>query len=64
MSSNPSVRNEPVDVLIIETTRGAQQRRADYTRESEEMRLAQQIRDVLDRRGSVLIPVFAIGNQP
>ena len=52
---------EPVDVLIIETTRGAQQRRADYTRESEEMRLAQQIRDVLDRRGSVLIPVFAIG---
>lgn len=52
---------DPVDALIIETTRGAQQRRADYTRESEEMRLAEQIRQVIDRRGSVLIPVFAIG---
>ena len=51
----------PVDVLIIETTRGAQQRRLDYTREAEEMRLAQSIHDVLERRGSVLVPVFAIG---
>jgi len=50
-----------VDALIIETTRGAQERRADYTRESEQHRLAEQMRKVIDRRGSVLIPVFAIG---
>ncbi|MFM2297844.1 MAG: hypothetical protein RL117_1551 [Verrucomicrobiota bacterium] len=51
----------PVDALIIETTRGAQARRPDYTRESEEQRLADLMRQVIDRRGSILIPVFAIG---
>jgi Cft2 family RNA processing exonuclease len=50
-----------VDALIIETTRGAQVVDPNFTREAEELRLAQKIRDVLDRRGSVLIPVFAIG---
>lgn len=52
---------EPVDALIIETTRGAVQRPADYTRASEERRLASAINDVISRGGSVLIPVFAIG---
>jgi Cft2 family RNA processing exonuclease len=52
---------EHVDALIIETTRGDSQRRPDYTRESEELRFAEGIARTLHRRGSVLIPVFAMG---
>lgn len=52
---------EPVDALIVETTRGAQERAAEYTRAKEERRIAEAIRAVIERRGSVLIPVFAIG---
>jgi Cft2 family RNA processing exonuclease len=51
----------PVDAMIVETTRGAQARAAGYLRSHEEESLAAAIRGVLDRRGSVLIPVFAIG---
>jgi Cft2 family RNA processing exonuclease len=51
----------PVDAMILETTRGAQDRRADYTRRVEEDELAASIARVLARGGSVLIPVFAIG---
>lgn len=52
---------DPVDVLIIETTRGDSIRREDYTREDEELAFAESIARVLDRRGSVLLPVFAMG---
>ncbi len=52
---------EPVDTLIIETTRGDSDRRPDYTREDEELRFAESIARTLSRRGSVLIPVFAMG---
>ena len=52
---------QPVDVLIMETTRGAVARRPDYTRKLEMLRLAEAITTTLDRGGSVLIPVFAIG---
>jgi Cft2 family RNA processing exonuclease len=52
---------DPVDALIVETTRGNAARRADYTRRSEEDSLAEAIDRVLHRNGSVLIPVFAIG---
>lgn len=51
----------PVDALIIETTRGDHARRPDYSRIDEEDALAAAISGVLDRRGSVLIPVFAMG---
>ena len=51
----------PVDALIVETTRGNHVRRADYTRISEEDAFAAAIDRVLARKGSVLIPVFAIG---
>jgi len=51
----------PVDAMILETTRGAQARRADYTRRAEEDDFAEAISRVLARGGSVLIPVFAIG---
>jgi len=50
-----------LDALIIETTRGDSARRPDYTRESEELRFAEAMGRTLERRGSVLIPVFAMG---
>ena len=50
-----------VDALIVETTRGEHTRRADYSRKDEENDLAESIAKVLERRGSVLIPVFAMG---
>lgn len=52
---------EEVDVLIVETTRGEQARRVDYTRREEEDELAAAIDGVLKRGGSALIPVFAMG---
>lgn len=52
---------EPVDALIVETTRGAQVRRADYRREDEENAFAEAMLRVLQRGGSVLVPVFAMG---
>lgn len=52
---------DPVDALIVETTRGASPRQPAYTREAEERALAEGIERTLQRRGSVLMPVFAIG---
>ena len=52
--------NEP-DLLIMETTRGVDERPTDYTRADQEERFAQHIREALEAGGSVLIPVFAIG---
>ncbi|MFN4805476.1 MAG: MBL fold metallo-hydrolase [Akkermansiaceae bacterium] len=53
--------NEEVDALIVETTRGEQARRPDYSRREEENEFAEAIKRVLKRGGSVLIPVFAMG---
>lgn len=52
---------EEVDVLIVETTRGEQPRRADYSRREEENELAEAINGALQRGGSALLPVFAMG---
>jgi len=52
---------EPVDALIIETTRGEKSSREGYTRESEEQKFAEIIARTLLRGGSILIPVFAMG---
>lgn len=49
------------DVLIMETTRGARGVPPGFTRESEIERLSQNIQRVLERKGSVLIPTFALG---
>jgi Cft2 family RNA processing exonuclease len=49
------------DVLILETTRGAREIAPGVTRQSEADRLAAAIQKVLQRKGSVLIPVFALG---
>ena len=52
---------EEVDVLIVETTRGEQARRPDYSRREEENELAKAINGALARGGSALLPVFAMG---
>jgi Cft2 family RNA processing exonuclease len=48
-------------VLILETTRGNRAVPKGFTREAEIERLAQAIQRVLKRKGSVLIPAFALG---
>ncbi len=52
---------EPIDVLIIETTRGDHPAPAGVTRADEEARLARELKGVFAREGAVLIPVFALG---
>lgn len=52
---------EPIDCLIVETTRGDHPAPPGVTRADEEARLAQGLRDTFAREGAVLIPVFALG---
>lgn len=52
---------EPVDMLIMEGTRGAVERSPSYCRKKESRRLADVISQTIKREGSVLIPVFAMG---
>ncbi len=52
---------EPLDVLIIETTRGDTIVPPEFNREDEERRLADALERVFDRGGAALIPVFALG---
>ncbi|HEY3913696.1 MAG TPA: MBL fold metallo-hydrolase [Verrucomicrobiae bacterium] len=49
------------DVLIMETTRGNRVVPPGFSRESEIQRLTESIQRVLERRGSVLMPAFALG---
>src|SRR5207253_6983208 len=49
------------DVLIMETTRGDREIPPGVTRETEAERLAQAIQRVRARKGSIMIPVFALG---
>ncbi len=49
------------DVLIMETTRGNRAVPPGFSRESELERLTQAIERVLKRKGSILIPTFALG---
>jgi len=51
----------PLDVLIIETTRGDRATPPGFTRASEEERLADAIRAQFDRGAGILIPLFALG---
>jgi len=52
---------EPLDVLIAETTRGGKEVSPGWSWESEEEKLGRAIRGVFERGGSVLIPIFALG---
>lgn len=56
-----SFPDEPVDVLILESTLGADPEAELSTRKMEEIRFAESLRRVLERGGTVLIPVFAMG---
>src|SRR2546421_2729298 len=58
-----SARFEDVkaDVLIMETTRGNRELPPGFTREGEIERLSQAIHRVLERKGSILMPTFALG---
>jgi Cft2 family RNA processing exonuclease len=49
------------DVMIVETTRGNRELPPGFHRDSEVERLSQAIQEVLNRKGSVLIPSFALG---
>ncbi|HWN96085.1 MAG TPA: MBL fold metallo-hydrolase [Methylomirabilota bacterium] len=49
------------EVLIMETTRGAREPKPGFTRAAEINRLALAISNALERGGSVMIPVFALG---
>ncbi len=53
--------DEPCDILVMETTRGAVQRDPGYTLDRELGRLADAINETNRGGGSVLIPVFALG---
>ena len=49
------------DTLVTETTRGTTRRQAEKTRGAEMARLVASINDTIQRGGSFLIPVFALG---
>ena len=52
---------EPLDVLVVETTRGASPRDPEYSRSREIQKLADAVNETIERRGVILIPVFAMG---
>jgi len=54
---------EPVDTLIMETTRGLYERPADFTRKAEEDRFIQAMVDGLKGGGSVLIPIGGLSTK-
>ncbi len=49
------------DVLLMETTRGGRDVPLGFTRQKEIERLSQSLQRVLERKGSVLLPTFALG---
>jgi cleavage and polyadenylation specificity factor subunit 3 len=53
--------NEPVDVLILESTLGADEEAENTTRRTEEKNFEEAIKRTVERGGTVLIPVFALG---
>jgi len=52
---------EPLDVLIMETTRGDSPAPEGHSRTSEERRFAEALMNAFEQGGAVLIPVFALG---
>jgi len=61
ISSAAGFPEEPLDVLIVETTRGDHETAPGFTRAGEEQRLAGALSRAFQRGGAVLIPVFALG---
>lgn len=56
-----SLPTDDIDVLIVETTRGASPRIETYSRADEELKFAKAINNCLENGGSALVPVFAMG---
>ena len=52
---------DPVDILLLECTLGADPEAEQTTRKREEERLLASLKEILQRGGTVLIPVFALG---
>ncbi len=52
---------EPIDILLLESTLGADPNAEQTTRKLEEERFLEAVQRVLGRGGTVLIPVFALG---
>ena len=52
---------EPVDVLVMETTRGDAVSTEGFTRPKEEKRFAEAVAAALEEGASITIPVFALG---
>ena len=52
---------EPVDVLILESTMGADAEAELTTRKTEEKKLGEALKRVIERGGTALVPVFALG---
>lgn len=52
---------EPVDVLLMETTRGDAPLPEGFTRAKEEQRFASAVAEALEEGASITIPVFALG---
>ncbi|MBA3963396.1 MAG: MBL fold metallo-hydrolase [Chthoniobacterales bacterium] len=61
LSRGATFPEEPVDVLIIETTHGATALPEGFTRAAEEERFAEALNEAFARGGCVLVPVFALG---
>ena len=56
-----SYPSEPVDILIMESTLGADPVAETITRAEEEIRFGERLAAVLNRGGTVLLPVFMLG---
>lgn len=56
-----SMPNGEIDTLVLETTRGARAPNPEANREAEVARLIEKVGEILERDGSCLIPVFALG---
>ncbi len=59
--TSAEIPEDPVDLLIMETTRGAAPTPEGYKRSVMESELIQAIQNTFERGGSVMIPIFAMG---
>jgi Cft2 family RNA processing exonuclease len=59
--SGAQIPTQEVDVLVTETTRGLAELPATFSYEAEVMRLLEAVSDTLQKGGSCLLPVFALG---
>lgn len=61
LSRAADLPQEPIDVLVMETTRGDNPQKEGFSRSAEEERFLQAILDAVNAGQPVLVPVFALG---